>query len=122
MNNIISPIKNELDIFENELKKVVLKEDNFLTSDLEKFIFTNPKRLRPIFIFLFAKILKIENPLVIDIALITELIHSASLIHDDIIDEEKTRRKNLTFYKKYGAKTSICSFENCYNDGWQNCD
>lgn len=107
MNEIIFPIRNELEIFENKLKKVVLREDNFLTSDLEKFIFTNPKRLRPIFIFLFAKILKIDNPLVLDIALITELIHSASLIHDDIIDEEKTRRNNPTFFEKYGSKLAV---------------
>ena len=107
MENIISPIKNELEKFENELKKVVLSEDNFLTSDLEKFIFTKPKRLRPIFIFLLAKILKIKSPLVIDIAIITELIHSASLIHDDIIDEEKIRRSNPTFYEKYGSKLAV---------------
>ena len=53
MNKIISPIKNELELSENTLKEVILKENNFLTYDLEKFIFANPKRLRPIFIFLF---------------------------------------------------------------------
>lgn len=107
MNEVIFPIKNELETFENKLRKVILKTDNFLTSDLEKFIFNSPKRLRPIFIFLFAKILKIENPLVQHVALITELIHSASLIHDDIIDEEKIRRNNPTFYEKYGSKIAV---------------
>lgn len=107
MNEIIFPIKNELELFENSLKEVILKENNFLTYDLEKFIFENPKRLRPIFIFLFSKILKIENSLVQDIAIITELIHSASLIHDDIIDEEKIRRNNPTFFEKYGSKLAV---------------
>lgn len=107
MDKIIFPIKNELNEFENKLKKVVLSEDNFLTCDLEKFIFSKPKRLRPIFIFLFAKILKIDSPLVLDIALITELIHSASLIHDDIIDEEKIRRNTPTFFEKYGSKLAV---------------
>ena len=107
MNKIIFPIKKELELFENTLKEVILKENNFLTYDLEKFIFANPKRLRPIFIFLFAKILKIENPLVLEIALITELIHNASLVHDDIIDEEKIRRNNPTFFEKYGSKLAV---------------
>lgn len=107
MNEIIFPIKKELDEFEKSLKKVILKTNNFLTSDLEKFIFANSKRLRPIFIFLFAKIMKIENSLVLKIALIAELIHSASLIHDDIIDEEKIRRNNPTFFEKYGAKLAV---------------
>ena len=107
MDKIISPIKNELDIFENNLKEVILKEDNFLVSDLEIFLFTKPKRLRPILIYLFAKILKVESAYVQDIALITELIHNASLIHDDIIDEEKQRRNNPTFYEKYGSKLAV---------------
>lgn len=107
MDKIIFPIKNELENFEAKLKEVILNTDNFLTYDLEKFMFSSPKRLRPIFIFLFAKILKIDNPLVFNIALITELIHSASLIHDDIIDEETLRRNNPTFYKKYGSKLAV---------------
>ena len=107
MDKIIFPIKDELQKFENSLKKVIHSMDNFLIHDLEKFIFTNPKRLRPTLIFLFAKILKIESFLVQEVALITELIHSASLIHDDIIDEEKIRRNNPTFYKKYGSKLAV---------------
>ena len=107
MDKIIFPIKNELENFETKLKEVILNTDNFLTYDLEKFMFSNPKRLRPIFIFLFSKILKIENPLVSNIALITELIHNASLIHDDILDEETLRRNNPTFYEKYGSKLAV---------------
>ena len=107
MNNIIHPIKNELEIFENNLKEVITSCDNFLMQDLEKFMFEKAKRLRPILVFLFAKILKIKSPLVQDIAIITELIHSASLIHDDIIDEEKTRRNNPTFYSKFGSKIAV---------------
>jgi octaprenyl-diphosphate synthase len=107
MEKILFPIKKELEIFENKLKKVVLSEDNFLAYALEKFLFSNPKRLRPIFIFLFAKILKIDSSYIFDIALIAELIHSASLIHDDVIDEDVARRGNITIYKKYGSKLAV---------------
>lgn len=107
MEKIIFPIKTELEIFENKLKKVIASCDNFLMQDLEKFMFQKAKRLRPILVFLFAKILKIESPFVQDIALIIELVHSASLIHDDIIDEEEKRRNNPTFYKKYGSKLAV---------------
>lgn len=107
MDKITSSIKNKLDIFEDELKKIIAAQDNFLARDLNNFMFSNPKRLRPVCIFLFAEILKIKNPLVQDIALITELIHSASLIHDDIIDEEKTRRNFPSFYEKFGSKLAV---------------
>lgn len=111
MNNlreILSPIKNELDIFEKKLKNVIDSSDNFLHDDLIKFIFASSKRLRPIFVFLFSKILEIEkNEMVQKIALSAELVHSASLIHDDIIDEDKLRRNNPTFFEKFGSKIAV---------------
>jgi len=105
---IISPIQEDLDIFENSLKKIIDKSNNFLKNDLNSFMFSNPKRLRPIFVFLFARILNIKNnEIVQNIALSLELLHNASLVHDDIIDNEKTRRNNPTFFEKYGSKLAV---------------
>lgn len=100
-------INDELNSFEDELKLIVNKEKNFLSEKLNKFLFTNPKRLRPIFVFFFAKILNINSSLVQKIALAVELIHSASLIHDDILDEDKTRRCDSSFYVEYNTKLAI---------------
>lgn len=100
-------IEDNIEHFENTLKKIVNKDKNFLTPDLNKFLFTNPKRLRPRFVFLFARVLNCNSSLVYNIALALELIHSASLIHDDILDFEDTRRNNLTFYKKYGSRLAV---------------
>lgn len=100
-------IENEMLHFENTLKEIIIKDKNFLFDDLNNFMFKNPKRLRVRFVFLFSKLLNINSPLVNDIALITELIHSASLIHDDIIDKDDLRRNFPTFYKKYGAKIAV---------------
>ncbi|MBR2068199.1 MAG: polyprenyl synthetase family protein [Candidatus Gastranaerophilales bacterium] len=107
LENIIYPIKDELDTFESNLKNVILSCDNFLKDDILKFLFSNPKRLRPILIFLFSKILSISSPLVQKIALVSELIHSASLIHDDIIDESLKRRNNTALHVKYGSKIAV---------------
>ncbi|VDO04962.1 unnamed protein product [Rodentolepis nana] len=41
------------------------------------------------------------------IAVITEMIHTASLIHDDLIDKAETRRKRVATYKKFGSKNAI---------------
>ena len=100
-------LKNDINNFEKCLEKIISTQDIFLQKDLSNFMFNNPKRLRPIFTFLFARALKVENESVLKIALAQELIHSASLIHDDIIDEEKIRRGEETFYYKYGAKKSV---------------
>lgn len=107
MNSIIFPVKSELEIFEDKLRKIIKKDDNFFKDELEEFIFSNPKRLRPILVFLFAKILKIDDIKVFDIALALELFHNASLLHDDIIDEEEHRRGIATFCKKFGDKKAL---------------
>ncbi len=104
---IVFPIKNELDSFELELEKIINSNNNFLDKELSSFIFDNPKRLRVILVFLFSKILSINSPLTNQIALALELTHSASLVHDDIIDNSFIRRKNPTFYKKFGSKAAV---------------
>ena len=104
---IIAPISTEIDIFEKNLKNIIESYDVFLREDIMHFMFGNSKRLRPIFIFLFSKILNVNSSLVQKIALISELIHSASLIHDDIIDEADMRRNYPTLHAKYGVKVAV---------------
>ncbi len=104
---IINPVSSELEKFETELKDLVKKYDNFLTDILVNFLFSSPKRVRPIFIFLFSKILNIKNENVMKIALASEIIHNASLVHDDVIDNELTRRNTETFYKEFGSKIAV---------------
>lgn len=104
---MLTPIKKDLENFELSLKKILEAEDNFLKEDLITFMFSSAKRLRPILVFLFSKILKIDDDAVLNIALITELIHSATLVHDDILDEDSLRRNHPTFNKKFGSKLAV---------------
>lgn len=107
LRKIIFPIEGELNNFENKLREIINKDDTFLKDSLNEFVFSSPKRLRPIFIYLFSKILKIENKCIENIALSIELIHNASLVHDDILDEETKRRGVRTFYDKFGEKIAV---------------
>ena len=104
---ITSPIKNQMNAFEIKLKEIISKDKNFLFNHLENFMFSNQKRLRPLFTFLFSEILKINSDFTLKIALITELIHSSSLIHDDIIDCDKLRRNQETFNYKFNSKIAV---------------
>jgi len=107
LKEITYPIQDDLDSFENTLRELISGCDNFLRDDVMNFMFSSSKRLRPILIFLFSKILSIDSYLVQKIAIISELIHSASLIHDDIIDEADLRRNFPTLYAKYGTKIAV---------------
>ena len=104
---ITSSIKKESDGFEKKLKDIVTSDDNFLKDYLVDFVFSNPKRLRPTITYLLSKILNIKDDFVDNIALSLELIHSASLIHDDILDEAILRRNKQTFYNKFGSKIAV---------------
>ena len=104
---ITSSIKPEADGFEKKLKKIILESDNFLKDYLSEFLFSNPKRLRPLFVYLFSKLLDISSNYVDNIALALELIHNASLIHDDIIDEASTRRNMPSCCGKFGSKIAV---------------
>ena len=104
---IVLPIKNNLEIFEKKLNDIIEENSNPLNNHLHKFMFQNAKRLRAIFVFLFAEILNIKDEIIFDIALLSELIHSASLVHDDIIDESNKRRNIETFNSKFNSKIAV---------------
>ncbi len=103
---IISPIEVELNNFEKNFKSLIESQNNSYINDLTSFLFNKPKRLRVIFLYLIAKILKTEKDIT-NIALATELLHNASLLHDDVIDEEIKRREKLTFFEKYSSKLAV---------------
>lgn len=75
-----------------------------------EFIFHKGKRIRSILFFMSSepndKNLSVDTLFYKTIALI-ELIHAASLLHDDVIDCNTSRRKQDSFFKRFGSKMSV---------------
>ena len=66
------------------------------------------KKLRPALSLFSARALNTDiEEACIHISAVLELIHSASLVHDDIIDEAEKRRSLLAVHRKYGVKIAI---------------
>ncbi|HEX3015972.1 MAG TPA: polyprenyl synthetase family protein, partial [Desulfobacteria bacterium] len=65
------------------------------------------KRLRPAFVLLVGKLFQAESKKVIPLAMALELIHMASLVHDDVVDAAMTRRGRLTVKANWGNRISI---------------
>ncbi len=65
------------------------------------------KRVRPVILMLCAEALGCKNDSVLGASVAVELLHTESIIHDDIIDEEMTRRAKMTFHVKYGQAASL---------------
>lgn len=63
---------------------------------VEEYLRTKGKQIRPIMVLLSARLLGTVTPKVISAAASVEMLHNASLIHDDVVDESKLRRNEPT--------------------------
>ena len=83
-----------MEIFEEKFSKLMLSNVPLLNRITHYIIKRKGKQMRPMFIFLFSKLLNkgIVNDKVYRGASVIELIHTATLIHDDVVDDSKRRR------------------------------
>lgn len=104
----ISTIQNELETVDQYLKKMILREKSFLSEKFLDFCFYKSKKIRSATTILFIKSIFGEvSPLQIRICALVELLHNASLIHDDIIDNSDLRRSKPSFNKTFDNKTAV---------------
>ena len=91
---IREPISDEMEIFENKFSKLMLSDVPLLNRITHYIIKRKGKQMRPMLIFLCSKLLSSGkvNEKVYRGASVIELIHTATLIHDDVVDESNKRR------------------------------
>ncbi len=101
-------IGKELDLVDARLREMVKSQEQTLTDAAMHVIEAGGKRLRPTVTILSYKSFGGKDiQKIVEIAAGFELIHSATLIHDDINDGGSTRRGRVTVYKKYGLHDAI---------------
>lgn len=83
---------------------ITRSEDEKLNKVIKKYFSAGGKRVRVLLLLICSKLGDFNNNKknIIRLASIVEIIHTASLIHDDIIDKAETRRGNITLNKEYG--------------------
>jgi len=74
---------------------------------IEYALFPSGKRIRPVFCLLSCEAVSGDFISALDVAVAIEFIHTYSLIHDDIMDEDIERRGKSSLYKKYGIPIAI---------------
>lgn len=103
-------LKTELEIFERLLHEQFKSKRN-TNSYLDKLslsiIKSGGKRLRPAMTVSSAMLGTYEREKVLQAALSVELLHTATLVHDDIIDESPLRRNSPTVYAREGTNTAV---------------
>lgn len=104
---LFNVIKDDLKIVEKELNKIVDIKEPLLAEASAHLLNAGGKRLRPAFALVAGKTYRYNPDKLIPLATALELIHMASLVHDDVIDDSYTRRGIPTVKANWGDQISI---------------
>jgi octaprenyl-diphosphate synthase len=103
-----SYVTEELELVEKNLAIAIRSREQTLTDIAGHLINGGGKRVRPMVTLLaFLAFGGKRTQDIVDIATAIELIHTATLLHDDIIDGAETRRGKESAYKKFGLKRTL---------------
>ena len=107
LDEISSPITEELQLFEREYHHQLSSDTDFLQPLLDYIRNSRGKRLRPILFFLSQGLMSRPNAESVKIAVLLELLHTATLIHDDVVDGSSERRGRKTMNAVWGNHISV---------------
>jgi octaprenyl-diphosphate synthase len=101
------PVEKEMDGFEAYFNQT-LKSDVPLLKIILNYVFRRKgKQMRPLLVFLSAKINGNVNEATYVAATFIELLHTASLVHDDVVDDARERRGALSINALWNAKIAV---------------
>ena len=90
--NIKKPVADELDAFEEHFREALKSNVPLLDKIMYYIIRRKGKRIRPMFVFLSARMFGSITPSTYRAASLIELLHTATLVHDDVVDDSYERR------------------------------
>jgi len=115
LEQICAPVRKELQTVDRLVKKH-LDSDNGFIRQLNEYVINKPgKRLRPALVLLSAKTAGPELDKAIAVAAAVEIIHTATLIHDDVVDGSDKRRGQPTVNSKWSNGISIVLGDSWYS-------
>ncbi|WP_085992031.1 heptaprenyl diphosphate synthase component II [Oceanobacillus senegalensis] len=100
-------LKKDLDFIEASLHKTIQAKHYILRNASTDLLDAGGKRIRPVFVLLSSQLGEFDMEKVQKVAVSLELIHMATLVHDDVIDEAELRRGKTTIKKIYGNRVAM---------------
>ena len=92
LESLQKPIADVLEQYKQQFEETLQSDNPLLQQAIDHLLQKKGKLVRPTLIFLSAKLSGTVNQRVYDVALALELLHTASLVHDDVVDESDRRR------------------------------
>ena len=109
MNPGYNIVQAELKEFEGVFKNALKSNTPMLNRMMQYIVKTKGKQLRPLFVLLSAKLCGNINETTYRAAALVELLHTATLVHDDVVDEAYERRGFLSIPALWKTKASVLS-------------
>ena len=107
VSTIKRPIESELNTFIELFNQSLMHSDGLLGRALEHIRQRAGKRMRPMLILLMAKNFGEVSEMTQNAAIGLELLHTASLVHDDVVDESAERRGQASVNATYDNKVAV---------------
>ena len=105
--DIYARMKKDIGVIEKELERSIYSDDALLRQTSVHLLKAGGKRLRPVFVLLAGQFGQYRLDRLKSVAVALELIHMASLVHDDVIDDAETRRGQLTVKSKWDNRIAM---------------
>lgn len=102
-----SILREELVVFEKKFREAVKSQAPLLDRIMRFIVNRKGKQLRPMFVFLSARLCGPINESTYRAASLVELLHTATLVHDDVVDESLERRGFFSTYALWKNKVSV---------------
>lgn len=107
LDEIKKPILEELNSFEDKLKESMKSNVVLLDTIMNYIVQRKGKQIRPMFVFLTARLCGDVTQATYDAASLVELLHTATLVHDDVVDESYQRRGFLSINAVWKNKIAV---------------
>lgn len=105
--NLRTLVADEFDLVDQEIKRQMNSHVPLVEAISKHIVGGGGKRLRPLVVLLVARCLGMSGKLPATLAVVIEFLHTATLLHDDVVDISPTRRGRETAFFRWGGAASV---------------
>ncbi|MFO7578576.1 MAG: polyprenyl synthetase family protein [Pelovirga sp.] len=107
MDAVVALVKDEMQAVENQFKKHLASDVKLISQVGQYVLSSGGKRFRPMLLLLSARLCGYQGDKHIELAGVVEFIHTATLLHDDVVDSASLRRGNRSANSVWGNQASV---------------
>lgn len=105
--DITNSVNADLNYFEEYLRSISSENEGLIKEVLDFVFDTKGKRVRPVLVYLASRLFGEPTKSTHLAAILIEIMHTATLLHDDVVDEAKIRRSKPTINEKWDNKIAV---------------